>query len=54
MLNAVMFIGTTLSENVNLFGRFGKRKQVTCSRCARIGMSVLSGRPLDDAISTSK
>lgn len=37
MLKAVVFIGTTLSENVNLFGRFGKRKQVTFGCCVRIG-----------------
>jgi len=37
MLNALVFIGTNLSENVNLFGRFGKSKQVTFGCCVRIG-----------------
>jgi len=38
MLNVVVFIGTALSENVNLFGRFGNRKQMTFGCCVRIGM----------------
>jgi hypothetical protein len=37
MLNAVVFVGTTLSENVNLFVRFGRRKHVTFGCCVRIG-----------------